>query len=143
MRNAVVTLVVTFAACSSAPEAGRDAGADAGWVNLDGGIPTGDCERDHMIIANETYRLIQAHAGPCTLDSDCTVVERSVSCSSYCPAAVLADGGAELRAEIVAYGEAVCPYVACVGAGLCRSYEMAICHEGICRLGFSDGGLAD
>lgn len=145
MRPLVIIALLMAAACEPTEVANPQpdaAGHDAGWVNPDGGIPTGDCNRDHQIIAEETARMIAPHRGPCVSNSECTLIERSIPCSGYCREAVLADAGEQLRSDIVAYGQDVCGLVACVASGVCPAFDTAVCHEGACRRGFSDGGLA-
>lgn len=129
----MATVGLCAAACSSAK-------------NPDGGLPTGNCYDDQVVIAHELSDIYSggANATPCARHSNCALLNIDIPCQSACPVGVLASKQTELRARIVEYGERACALSPnCGSSGNCIGWEMAICTDaGYCARGLLDGGVA-
>jgi hypothetical protein len=111
---------------------------DAG---IDSGFPTGNCKQDIDTVGAEIERILAGASRTCDRDEDCTLVDRSVPCRAICAASVNLADAEQVESQIRSYGSSVCPLVGCTGSVDCLPFQEAICHEGICRHGDSDGGL--
>ncbi len=144
-RPRVFLLMMSCVAIAVAACGGNSSIADGGTPDA-GGEPdasflTGNCNTDRNRVAQHVESLVDAHRGPCDVDADCAFVERKLPCYDVCPASVLASKAVEARQALVAFGEEVCPHT-CRSWADCLPHDKPICHQGYCRHGYEDGGLA-
>ena len=128
------------AGCAGQPSTADGGLPDAG-AEADASFLTGDCNTDRNRIAGHVEDVLSRHRAPCQNDSDCAFVERTIPCYQVCAGSVLATSVETVRAELVRFGEEVCPNT-CRGWADCMPFDQPICNGGFCRHGFADGGVA-
>lgn len=96
----------------------------------------GDCETLRRQAYDRLDEVIRASAGPCTQDSDCTIVAHASACHDSCSRVVLASSLETLAATRAAINEEQCREFSrsecTLEAPACDAPGGAVCLDGIC-----------
>jgi len=96
----------------------------------------GDCEALQRQAFNRFDEVIRASRGPCTEDSDCTIIGHSSACHDSCSRVVLASSLEALSATRTAINERQCREFSMAECNLeippCVPPGNAVCVDGIC-----------
>jgi hypothetical protein len=111
-----------------------------GCLDEDGGlILTGRCFADRgRMIWYLNYIVPEPYRTGCRMDSDCLVVEASISCQYSCPVAVVQARAGDYVNARDAFDSQTCPRVAstCGCQGDCPAPDGGICRCGACFVNF-------
>jgi hypothetical protein len=94
------------------------------------------CNEARMLIAADVSALTGDLARGCKHDSDCALIDPSISCQNECTAAILTVNGERSKVLLDKLAAARCsPEVAyCAAAAQCAPIRGARCTEGSCRV---------
>jgi hypothetical protein len=96
----------------------------------------GDCEALQRQAFNRLDEAIRASRGPCTKDSDCTIISHSSACHDACSRVVLASSLETLSATRTAINERQCREFSMAECRLeippCAPFGNAVCLDGVC-----------
>lgn len=140
MRSTLLLVgVLGFLACGpQAPSAPTEpegpSGVAAAQSSTEGA--TDSCPQVLEGIAGDVVALSLQHAQGCTQDTDCVLVDLSISClENACQMPVLRDEAASFFADLSAYEAQTCPSAptTCGMGGSCAALSGAACVAGVCR----------
>jgi len=92
------------------------------------------CNQSRVEMMGNVAKLAADRSQGCRADSDCVLVETSLSCQEGCPLAILASARESYRTALAAMDTASCKSanVKCRGGSTCAPAQGASCRQGRC-----------